>query len=73
MIDAFATFQGVFVNSDTSLSGKMFSGDGLLWSRVSSGLLDYSGKLLTPKLIWKPQICHPSPFTGQFCLYTTRN
>lgn len=71
MTDAFATVQGEFVNSDTSLSGKVFSGSRLLWSGGSSGLLDYSKKLLTPKLSWQPQGCHPSLFTGQFCLDTT--
>lgn len=66
MVDAFATFQGVFVNSDTALRSKMDSGGGLLWSGESSGFLEYSRKLLTPKLICQPQKCHASPFIGNF-------
>ena len=32
----------------------------------SSGLLNYSRKLLTPKLICQPHNCHPTPFISQF-------
>lgn len=65
MTDALATFHGVFVNSNPPSNAKMDSGGA---SSESSCLLDYSKKLLPPKLISQPHNHHPIPFTSQFWL-----
>lgn len=68
MTYALATFKGCLFIQIPLRCLKMDSGGGSLWSGGPSGLLNYSRKLITPKLICQPHNCHPTPFISQFWL-----